>query len=161
VGSCSREQGGVKGQFGQVNAEHVHRLPPLWVASSRLRVRDQPCRYALAACRESILHSLSEHACQRIMPILDMVSWTQDIHDIRCAAEQIIAGWPAGTIPKGHSLPHPWESRRPFTQGQLRIHGSSIGAWTEPLCTKTWLPTEHKHTIMIGLLTIEPSVPRV
>ena len=57
-----------------------------------MRVQDQPCSYALAGCRESILHSLSEHARLRILPILDTVSWTQDIHDIGCVDEPIIAG---------------------------------------------------------------------
>src|SRR5690349_14377256 len=42
----------------------------------------QPCSYALAGCRERILHGLGEHAHERIIPICCTVSWTQDFHGI-------------------------------------------------------------------------------
>jgi hypothetical protein len=57
----------------------------LSVRCIQMRVQGQPCSYALAAGREWILHSLSEHARQRILPICGTASWAQGICGIGCA----------------------------------------------------------------------------
>jgi hypothetical protein len=79
-----------------------------------MRVQGQPCTYALAGRREWIVHSLSEHAHGRILPIFVMASRTQDIHDIGCAGAGIIPGPRSAANPKGHSLAHPPESGAAF-----------------------------------------------
>ncbi len=76
------QQRGIKGEFGQVNAERDHEQPPVQFVKDQVRVRGQPCRVRPGGCRAEILHDLCEHAERRIIPICQTVSWTQDFHDI-------------------------------------------------------------------------------
>src|SRR5918997_1491794 len=136
------EQGGIKGEFGQINPHNVHCKPPQVTKPKTMRVQGQPCRCVLAACRRTILLSLGEHAEWRLPPYLShgLVD-KRGFHGIERASTRYHTRQPRHCKPKGLSFP-PADRLPPLTQGLPRHHTRRgrqtlcCHAWSQPLFSR-------------------------